>query len=307
MSRTSPALAALLIGCSNNVLEVSSENNYSYSGQLAIQQVEVAALTDGTIDWSAITTDIRGRAFDGSVDQVLFVEFDLPQAEILEKIDANALQQQDAGRQFLIEPDTTRTSVLLSELEIVGNFLVPETDLDAVDPGQRNWLVSVVDTPNGSIDALMSKFVVPSGAATNTDIALVDGCSTLDVTVDLSSAPSLIAPAGKPDVLMDWSGLTTDVHGNPWDSLLADQLLVARFDVASPADIEEIFLRLDSEAAELYRGNVFGVTEAELATAVDDSGNTFPGFSDQGVWLVGIGCSTCFNPVPMVIFTVEVR
>ena len=298
-------VAGLLAGCSSSNLVFQDTNNYTFKGELGIQAVEVQAQADSAIDWSAVTTDVRGRPFDGSVDQVLLVEFRGSQQSILDGLNNNTLVQADVQDSFLID-DPAGTSVMLSELEIIGNqFEIG--DFDAVDPSDRNWLATIANTSGTEFDVLMSKFVVPTDASSNTAVDIDDACTTFDILeLDLASAPPLEAKAGK-TTFLDWSGLTVDVHGNPFNPELADRLLVARFDVAGLDEIEDLFLRLDSEAAEIYTISSFGITEADLAEAVDDAGAAFAGFTADGVWLVGLLCSTCLNPAPVALTVVEVQ
>ena len=54
-------VVVLMAGCGNGLV-FEQQNNYEFSGQLGLETVTVQSQTDLTIDWSAVTTDIRGRA-----------------------------------------------------------------------------------------------------------------------------------------------------------------------------------------------------------------------------------------------------
>ncbi|MBX2800351.1 MAG: hypothetical protein KTR31_21910 [Myxococcales bacterium] len=300
--------AVALAGCpSPGDLGFEASNNYAFTGTIGIDTVELAAQTDFGIDWSAVTTDIRGRAFDGQADELSFVRFDLDKDSILEGLDKNTLLQEDAPVAFLYDVPDGASAASISDFEIIGNFVDVDIDLVANDTAQSNWLLTVSNTPLGRIEALMSLFVDLTDTGTGTEAALDDDSSSLTVDVDLTSLTPLSAPAGRDDYTWDWSGVTQDVNGNAFDALRGDEVLVARFDVDGAEAIEDIFLRLDSEAAELYRLQVFGVTSANLMEAADESGATFGGFTTDGVWVLGIGCTQCLNPAPLFMTIVDVN
>jgi len=284
-------------------------NNYSFDGELTLETIEVAPAVDATVDWSAITTDLRGRAFDGTVDQILLVEFVLPKDEILSRSVNNDLFQEDSQSQFLFDPAPDATSAALTEFEIIGN------PFDPTDPGanwapapDRNWLISLAGLPDGRIDVLMSAFVDPTDGVTEAEVPLTDSSSSLTFDVDLHSMPAIEADEDASSYTLDWGDVSTDVNGKSYDNLLADELLIAHYaDAVGPEDIEEVFLRLDSEATSLFRMSAFGRNDAELSDATDADGNAFSGFTTDGVWLVGMACSTCTSPVPFLIGVVDVN
>jgi len=80
------------------------------------------------------------------------------------------------------------------------------------------------------------------------------------------------------------------------------------------AQVEEVFLRVDTEADELYYLSsldgtpvVQGETDADLMLATDADGNPFPGFTTDGIWLLGIECLSCLSPAPLALSIVEVQ
>lgn len=279
-------------------------NNYSYTGELEISQVEIQSATDACADWSLVDTDLRGRSLDpSSVEQVLLVEFNLTPEEIIQKVEINDLAQSDTQSQWLYF-NSGATTTCLSDFSIIGNPFVPETYM--TENPARTWLMSLVKLPEGRLDILMSQFVIPRDASSNTDIVFNNTSSVLTADADFTSSPAIETQEGIGPYTLDWSGVTTDVNGKAFDPLLGDELLIAHYDVSGPADVEDLFLRLDSEADSLYRLNVYGLTYSELADAEDADGNAFPGFTADGVWLVGILCTTCTAPVPLMVGVVSV-
>lgn len=280
-------------------------NNYSYTGELEIELVEVASGGDACADWSGVDTDLRGRPLspDG-VEQVLLVEFNLTPEQIIEKVEVNDLAQSDTQSQWLYFNTGGASSVCLSDFSIIGNPFDPATYM--TENASRTWLMSLVALPEGRLDILMSQFLVPKASSSNLSIPYANDSSVLTADADFSSMPAIETQEGLGEYTLDWSGVTVDVNGKAFDPLLGDELLVAHYDVSAPADVEDLFLRLDSEAESLYRLNVYGLTYAELTDAEDASGNPFPGFTADGVWLVGILCTTCTAPVPLMVGVVSV-
>jgi hypothetical protein len=285
-------------------LVFTDANNYSFVGELEITAVEITSETDACIEWSAVDTDIRGRSLDPStVEQVLFVEFALTQQEVISKVEINDLKQSDTVTQWLYA-NPGGTSACLSDLQIIGNPFDPGT---LTESSSRTWLMSLLNLPDGRFDILMSKFIVPTDASANTDIVYDNDCSTLDADADLDK-PRMVTAEGLAPYSLDWSGVSVDVNGQTYDPVLGDELLIGYFATTDLAEVEEKFLRLDTDADELYRADVRGLTFlADLSVAVDSNGTAFGGFTAGGTWLVGTICTTCTSPLPLLLGVVEVQ
>jgi hypothetical protein len=289
-------------------LVMTDANNFIYEPTIVLGDIEVEAQTgDIEFDWSNLHTDIRQRPLDPStVQRLAFIQFNgFTKDELTTKIEKNELYQEDSGEQYLWDNPDNSTSVLVDQFEILGNAFPPE---DFVESTDDVWLLSLINIVNGTNDVLQSKFVTPLDASSNLDVAVTDNCSTLDVMVDLTSPPAIEVAAGADTYRAVWSELTTDVNGHTFDPVLASQLQIARYDVATAADVEDIFLQLDTEAAEFYRLDVLGHTGADdLSEATDAAGNHFGGFTTDGVWVVALGCPTCLSPAPLYLAVVDVQ
>ena len=285
---------------------LTDDNNYTYVPTLGMGDVEVQSEVDSTVDWSALTTDIRGRTVDpASVEQVYLVEFvGYTKEELVDKIEANDLYQSDTSEAYIFDNAAGVTATPLSTFSILSDEFDPALFVE--DPS-RVWLVSLINHPEGANDVLQSKFLTPLDAETNTDLAFTDNCTTLDVEVNMDDGiPPAVPEVGGNTWTLDWSPVTVDVNGRPWDFQLGDKLQIGWFDVGSVAEVEAEFLRLDSEADEFYTLNVFGTTGvADLSEATDASGNAFGGFTSDGVWVVAIACYTCLSPAPLYLAVVD--
>ncbi len=290
--------ALLLLACKPSDFALTEDNNYSFSGELTVQEVEVQPETDLTFDWSGVTTDLRQRSFDGSIDELNLLEPFEAIDTFLEKAVRNQLLNADLENPFLGTPEPGATTLSASDLEILGNAFDPAGSFTE----GTAWLAALLDYPDGRTDLLLSKVIRPTAGSTNTVVAFTDGCTELTYDVDMHSMPALVTTDGATPVL-DWSAIARDVHGNEFDPIAGSpELLVARFDAGSIEEVEAVFLQLDSAAAELFRLPVYNETSADLAEL-----DGFGGFTKDGVWLVGIADTAALSPVPLVIARVEVE
>jgi len=308
-------LIVAVAGCKGkgDGLVMEQKNNYTYSNTIDIQSVEVGSGADANVDWSGLATDVRARTVDPTqVQQISLVKFSYSLDELLPLVAQNKIDAQKQADEIylfdncLSDGDPCTTSNTLGAFQITGIAFDPATLL--LEDDSVTWLVSVLDKPRGSIDLLMSKAITPKDASNNHDVTVGDGDTTLDYTVDLHSAPSIQAPAGSPDVSLDWSAVKKDVYGNDYNSVAGDTLLIGHYSGQTVDDVEAEFLQLDTAATEVYRTSVVQATSLDdLSIATDEAGNAFPGFDTDGTWLVGVQCSTCSTPVPLLLATVSVQ
>lgn len=291
-------------------LVFTDENNYTFASGFETVPEEVQAQSNVTIDWSALTTDIRGREFDPTtVDQISLLNITAPREEVYRMIAENEISQDDAQDIYLYEPEVGQTSAELQD------FTITDIPIDLqlfTENDAQTWILSLMDVPDGRTDILATAILQPKVGATDTRVDFTDGISELtDLVVDISGAAPLVAKADSGPYGLDWSAVTVDTFGHPFDELLGDELLIGHWsgDVAS---IESDFLRLDGSADALYRLDVFGTRsiappDKALEDAVDADGKNFPGFTAEGTWLVGIVCRECPTPVPLILGHVQVE
>ena len=290
-----------------SLLMLTDAHNYSFSSDLQIGTVEVAPATDLAIDWSAVTRDIRGRSVDPlTVQQLLLVELDGTPADVLQKIDANDLQQADALNQYLFL-NWGRDEIAASEMSILGNDL--DVELLTEDPS-TTWLLSLANIIDQRFDFLLNTFVVPTTGATNTDVVFTDTSATLTFDADLQSGQRLVSAEGLEAYELDWSEATTDVFGRPLDLGLVTRVIVGKVGTDDIGQVEADFLQLYELADELYVLSVNGDESADLleATLEGDDSTSFAGFTADGTWVVGVECTRqeCTNPAPLLMAVVDV-
>lgn len=323
-------LLTALVGCTSDPLSgdlvFTDASNYTYEGELIAEEVAWAEGQDGTLDWSGFTTDMRGRSVDpASVAKLSLTAFSLDKAGVLSKVESNDLKMSDVRLYY--EFDNTgeeggRTSADLSEFSIIGNEFVPENDLLAHGPedGDWTWMASVwsvspynaVDSDDdGEVDTereeiITSVFVVPTAGISATGYSFGVDTATFVFDPDLHSAESLRTSAGLDAYTLDWSLVTTDASGRDFDKKYGDQVIIGH--VAEEVSyVEDELARIHEVADAVYIADCYWETDVDLMSATSLDGTTFPGFTPGGTWLVGVECTQCTSPAPLILAVVEVE
>jgi hypothetical protein len=159
---------------------------------------------------------------------------------------------------------------------------------------------------DGRDDILSSVFVVPTPGIETTHVEFTDGSATFEFEADLHSAAPLRTATGYEAYTLDWSAVEVDASGHEYDVLQGDRLLVGHVASDDVTEVEAGFVRLTEEADALYRMDVRNATSAGLGAALDAGGAPFPGFTTGGTWLVGVECTLCTSPAPLILARVEV-
>ncbi len=338
MNRGSPAAAlALLVACTgdgkdadtaaapcDSTLELTDANNYAYSAELALQSATVGAAQDATVDWSAMTTDFRGRPLAPSaITQVTMARFGLDHAAAIEGINANSIAQSDLNNYIVYLPVAGETSAPLTAFEYggVGGDFDPADDvpLGLNESPDASFLMTLwVTNDVGNFEIAMSQFVVPVTGDGNHDIRMTDDSAALTFTADLHTPAAICTVAGASPYSLDWSAVTTNALGEPYEILDGDLLRIIHLPQEEIAEVEAVFLALDLAATETYYGyqsigagaNPYGYLELDdLGGAETVDGTKFAGFTTDGTWLVDIECSAlgCFSPAPLLLAVVDVK
>jgi hypothetical protein len=289
-------------GGSEADLVMEDANNYTQTSDITFGRYPVQEGTDTTLDWSALTTDLRGRPLDPTtVDQVVFSLLEMAEDELKERVLSNDIPQSEANSSTFGNEDA-RTSVSLSELEALSNTFDPA---DLVGDTLTTWVATLIDVPEGtSQQQVLFTVVVEPGPEPGT-VAMTDGASSVTVVPDLQSQPALQTVADAGPYTLDWSGMENDVFGQPFDNLVADTLVILNYP-GTVEDVENDFLLVDYHADAQYTLDVYGAESAQLEEAVTPEGDPFPGFTSEGTWLIGLINSKSLSPLPLVMTVVEV-
>jgi hypothetical protein len=269
--------------------------NYTFSGTLDAPSFPVAPETDVTLEWSTLTTNLRCQPLDpvADIDNTALLYFPyLTEAEIEQGLSMDTLNQADLGVYLSYEPGDG-TSVSLSQVSFFGTDPEIEAQFTAES---GTWLVLLTSGTTIAVGVQMLAFLEPTAGETSTAASVTDGCPVLDYSADLASADRVPVLADGP-WLLDWSALTRDGQGSPFEPTRADALMVARFD-ESITDLEADFLDLELLAEETWTYTLGGGTTADLG-ALSGPSDPFPGFDAAGTWALALRCTTCPNPAPL--------
>ncbi len=275
--------------CSTCLL--ADEQNYSITSQMSVEVVQLEALSDATVDWSALQTDVQGHpVLPGEIDRVLLVAFaELPPDAVMEGLAQDQLTQSEVAFYLICEPEGA-TSCSLSDFAILGSTFDVETYFL---PSVATWMI--VPQTTGQQGGRSFLFLQAAEGVGRTEARITDQTGSLTVEVDLRGQRPLVLAAGDPAITLDWSGLTVDALGNPMQARTLDGLFVARYD-ATLAELEQRVFDLETDAAELWTMDLGSGTTADLSLM--DGPRPFPGVAPGETWLMALRCSTCTHPAP---------
>lgn len=280
---------------------LGDENNFFYTGTLDAPSFAMAQNTDITVSWADLVTDLRCHDLDPVVDidnSALLIFPYLTEEEVEDGLSTDTLDQADLGG-YLSQQPGDATSVSLSGYTFFG------TDADIVnryDAGSGTWLVLLTTGTEVAIGTRMLAFITPTDAGGLTETSVSDGCSILDFDADLASLTPVPMLSDGPWEL-DWSALTQNGQDGEFVPTRADGVMIARF-AESVAELEDNFLDLEELAEDVWTYELTSGTTADLGALTGPS-DPFPGFLDDGVWVLALTCSTCPNPAPLFLTIVE--
>lgn len=292
----------MLCACGTYTLDlgIDADTNYFFTTSIDADVVSVEDCPENlTMDWSALTTDLLGHDMDPTTEAELMrvVRFDNYSPEdVLAAISANDLPQSEISGNVDYEPGTGETSAPLSSFNFNGTGIDPTTEV-CESLGSTFMLTSLT----GLYTYRMLMFFSPTAGETNTDVIM--DADSASLTFDATLGATIQVP-GKRDVLVNWLDLTTDGQGNPFSLSNIDGLMLARYEL-TVEEMEQEILDLQIIADEMYTADVGGLGEYELINALDADGNAFAGFEGEGLWLLGLFCSTCPNPAPLYLAVIE--
>jgi hypothetical protein len=295
-------------GPSPTSIVLSDTNNYSLQSSLAIPTVETASGTDLDICWTNVVSDLQCHALapQADLDTVGLLRFlGLGEDEVEAKLTSGQLSMSEVAGYLAYETDHTSTCAKLSSLSFFGTPIqILEQYRESPD---YTYMLLFAEGTTPGVGARAMTFVKPTAGSTNTRVDAPSGCGLLDVTADLSSAERVSLPAEGPWVV-DWRNVTRDGQGNEIVFESIDGVLLGFYAGMTVPDLEAGILDLELMATSLWEVRLTGGRTADLASARARGENIpFPGFArdEAGVWAMGLMCSTCQNPAPVVLSILE--
>lgn len=279
---------------------LTDDHNFSYQAWMQADEQPLTEFHDSTIEWGGLTQDVHGRAVDPleDVDDATLLLFpDMTPDQVCAGLVEDRLQQSDVGLYMVCAPDDT--SCRLDEFGLLGSY---PGIAQYFEEDRGSWLVMLAaDDEAGGI---AYRFLRSDASSPETEATIGDDSSSIELDVDLGvGSPVHVAADG--DTELDWSGLVHDGLGNDLAVYKLDELLLGRYE-EELAVIEDRFYDLEALAADLWTLEVPETDSARLTDLATADGEPFAGFTADGRWLLALRCSTCTNPMPRFVASLEV-
>ncbi len=311
--------------CSANIT-ANAVNNYTFSSTLTFPPIAVQPNAELTFDWSAVTTDFIGHNLDPmtDVDAVHLMLWKFTQAELETRLNADDVAQRDLAviATFYTEKAATTANVFqftsvgmeLTRCDIWPFLQAPNPDIANAHPECEGWAenagsgydpathtytaVAATGTELGGGTRMIQAFKLDPNS-TNTNITLTPTSTHLEYSVDLEALTPTRVPAGTADLNIDWTSMTVNAMGNPFNPTDITEALVAHY-TQPVSELEAQFLDLDNIAADMWRGPVEVGSSISLSGFANTTagGPAFTGIDSTGTWVVALICGTCRNPAP---------
>lgn len=295
----------------NGTFTLEDDTNYSLASTLTVKTCTVKDHTDLVFDWGSLTHDFYGTPIDPKldIDLVLLSLWKKTPAELEAALAQDALTPNDNVGVITTYPMDDYTSQNLLSFNFAGNPLPDQDELwqyfdtqnprFAYPPTEYTFLLEAGTGTALGKGARMLAFFNLDPASTNTSLTLEDDSAVLDYSVHLANARPLHVPAATPHLSIDWSRMTKNAIGNPFDGSQINQAVVAHFSNTTLAELETRFLELQSIADGWWSEPVESGRSIDLAGALDQNMAPFPGIDDDGIWLSALFCTVnCNNPAP---------
>jgi hypothetical protein len=294
-------------GARGNIV-LLDEHNYRTTSRLTLPTVETASGTDLDICWDQVVKDIQCHdlAPKEDLDTVALLRFlHLSKPEVEAKLTSGQLDQSEVDGYLEYLTDHESTCAPLSSMTF---FETPiDIEEEYVESDEHMYLLLFAEGTTPGVGARAMMFLNPTANSTNTTVDAEAGCGTLEFSAELSGVTEVEVPVDGPWVV-DWRDITEDGQGNEIVFEAIDSVLIGFYEGMTVAEVEEQILDLELIATSLWEVELDGGRTADLADARGRNGaGRFPGFDrdEDGVWMLGLMCSTCQNPSPLLLSVIE--
>jgi hypothetical protein len=298
------------VACMGASVIADEANNYAFSSEIKLPPVTVKSMSNLTFDWSAVTRDFQFHPLSptADVDMAVLLLWQLPLATLETRLNADELFQSD----LVVSPPPSwpgpntptggMTSTSLYSFTVNGVVVEPamfDSYFDPVmyPPSGWSYMVAIASgTVLGQGFQMLQTFNLdPASSATT--VALKNESTQLTCEVSLRNLTITGVPGGTPALMLDWSQMTTNALGAPFQQGYVTSAIVGHY-TETPQQLEGKFLDLDRIATKYYRADIPSGSVLDFTTLRDSNGASFPGVDDTGTWLVGLICGNCRNPAP---------
>jgi hypothetical protein len=279
-------------------------NNYRASSQLSIPTIETASGMDLDICWNDVVSDLQCHALlpMQDVDNVGLLRFlNLTEEQVERRLTSGQLTMSEIDGYLEYNTDHQSTCAKLSSMSFFGTEI--DISEEYTESATNTYMLVFAEGTTPGVGARSMTFLEPTVNSNNLTVNAGTGCGLLEFSADLDSAERVAIPSEGP-WLIDWRNVTQDGQGNPIVPEGIDGVLLGFYEGKSVPELQEQILDLELIATDIWEINLTGGRTANLGLSVGrDDGAPFSGFdpSREGVWLLGLTCSTCQNPAPVVL------
>ena len=295
-------------GSSANVITLTDENQYTSTSTLMPKEITTASGEDLDIFWEELTTDMQCHAMSPSadIDKVALLRIrDLSKEEAAALLTAGELAMSDIDGYIQYDTDGSQTNCKLSDLSNLG------TPVDITQEYQERentvYLLLWATGTRPGTGARSMVFLRPVAGEVNTEVHAEPACDPETGESILTFDATLPQPLEVPEnyTTVDWRDVTVDGLGNEIAANNIDRILLAYYQGATPAELEEQIFDIEMIATDIWEiENYGGGRRADLRNARHrETDEFFAGFGgrEEGTWLLALMCSTCQNPAPMLL------
>jgi hypothetical protein len=288
-------------------IALTSENNYRTTASLSLPTVVTGSGVDLDICWPNLTTDMQCHAVapQADIDNVAFLRLLHVTAEQAQlKLVSGDISQSEIDGYVEFHTENQGTCAKLSQFSFMGTKV--DVLAEYQESADETYLLLFSHGLQRGIGARGMMFLKPTAASTNTKVDAVPACGALTFAADLSSVVKVpVKPTGP--WIVDWRGVKKDGQGGEVIYSTLDKLLIGYYQGKTVKDIEAKFFDLELMATSLWDLALTGGYTADLSQAVKrNTQEPFTGFTaPDGLWLLGLTCSTCQNPAPVILTVLD--
>jgi len=299
---------------SENIVTLTDDNQYLSTSTLTPPEILTASGEDLSISWDALTTDMQCHSMDPAADigKVALLRFrGLTKEQAAELLTAGELLMSDIDGYIQYETGESVTSCNLSDLSNLGTPVDITEEYKASETNVYMLLWATGTQPGTGARAMV--FLRPVAGELNTEVNadLTMSCDPASgdgiLTFDAELPPALDVP--ETHTMFDWRAITVDGLGNEIVADNIDRILLAYYADKTPEQLQEQIFDIEMIATDIWEIEEYGGgRRADLRNARHRETNEFfSGFGDRtgGTWLLGLMCSTCQNPAPVVLTVIN--
>ena len=286
-------------------------NNFMSRTTLQIPTTQTAAGANLMVCWDGLMKDLLCHDIAGtnSIDNVSFLQIpNLSKDQVAQKLAVGQLDENlvHVYRDYHTSKNPTSKCTTLDSMVLGSSTLIPA--MDYAEPAAGKTVTYMLLFATGTTPGVGSRamtFIDPTASSTTMNVAAPDACSNsvLDFHATIG-AETTIPATDSTKWHVDWSQITHDSFGNEVNFTKIDNVLLGFYQGKTKADLEAGFKDIDMIATTLYEGPVpAGARDIELATLkVKGTSTAFSGFTQtDGVWAIGVTCSQCQVPAPVLL------